>query len=124
MPGEVHVPPVLIPPGLTFWQGLQKGYVPLFECPRYLAYVATLPCCVSGRGGVTVHHIVGHGLKAIGGKTHDLLAIPLAADLHLPNYPDGLHTLGHKAWEARFGSQLEFSTRTLLQAVYDRVLRL
>jgi len=123
----MEIPRFILPPGLTFWQGLQKGYVPLFDSPAYLGWVHSLPCCVTGsRRGVTVHHIVGHGLRGVGEKTSDLLAIPLVAELHLPDYPGGLHaiTVGHKAWEARHGSQLEFSARTLLQAVYEGVLTL
>jgi len=113
---------LLIPPGLSFWQAIQRGYLEPLNSPPYLAWVAELPCCVSSRKPVTVHHIVGHGLKAVGGKVSDFLTIPLAPELHLPDYPGGLHRLGHKAWEERHGSQLDFVARTLLQAVYEGVL--
>lgn len=120
----VKIPKMILPPGMTFWSGLQKGYVGAIKSPAYLGYVASLPCCVSGQVGVTVHHIVGHGLKGNGEKTSDLLAIPLAPHLHLPGYPEGLHHMGHKAWELKYGSQVDFAARTLLQAVYDGVLTL
>lgn len=114
----------ILPPGMSFWQGLQFGYVPTADDPAYIRWLHTLPCCVSGtRHNITAHHVIGHGLKAVGGKTSDYLAIPLSAELHLADFPGGLHR-GHKAWEVRHGSQLEFSARTLLQAVYEGVLKL
>lgn len=127
MPTAIKIPYYAIPPGLTFWQGVQKGYVPLFDCPAYIRWLHTLPCCVSGaRKNLTVHHVVGHGLKAVGDKTHDLLAIPLVAELHLPDYAGGIHCslMGWRRWEELHGPQLGFSARTLLQAVYEGVLKL
>lgn len=119
----IEIPKAIIPPGCTWIQALKFGYVKLFDVPEYIRWLHTLPCCVSGsREAITAHHVVGHGLKASGGKTHDLLAIPLAAELHLPNYVGGLHCMGHRAWEERHGSQLDYSAMTLLQAVYDGVL--
>lgn len=116
---------LIIPPGLTFWQAVQRGYVATIESERYMKWLHTLPCCLTGsRINVTVHHVVGHGLKPIGGKTTDLLAFPIVTELHLPNFAGGLHAIGHKAWEQVWGSQLEFSARTLMQAVYEGVLEL
>lgn len=104
---------------MTWWQALQAGYVVLRDCPGYLAYLHTLPCAVSGnQHEVHAHHVVGHGLKPLGGKTSDFLAFPLSAILHQQGR-DALHVTGHKTWEAKFGSQLEFSLRTLLQAIHD-----
>lgn len=122
----IEIPTAIIPPGVTWIQALKFGYVKRFDCPAYIEWLHTLPCCVSGsRTNVTAHHVVGHGLKGLGGKTHDLLAIPLVAELHLPDYPGGLHNShagGHPAWEEKHGSQLNFSALTLLQAIYDGVL--
>lgn len=117
------VPFYQIPPGLTFWQALQRGYVPRLESSAYLEWVASLPCCVSGMRGVEVHHLIGHGVKGNGEKTPDLLAIPLAPALHRTG-PEAIHVIGHRPWEVRFGSQLELAGRTLLQAVYEGVLTL
>lgn len=114
----------LYPPDMTFAQAMRAGLVKPARDPRYLEYVAGLPCCITAQRPVTVHHIVGHGLKAAGGKTSDYLAIPLAPELH-QNGPMALHVLGHKAWEEIYGSQLEFSALTLLQAIHDefKILR-
>lgn len=120
---SIKIPDFILPPGMQFWQGVQFGYVPLFKCPEYIAWLHTLPCVVRGTKPVTVHHIIGHGLKCVGGKTHDLLAIPLTPELH----QDGkwaIHEIGGRRWEVEFGSQLEFSAKCLLQAVYEGVLKL
>lgn len=67
--------------------------------------------------------MVGHGLKPLGGKTTDFLAIPLHYSLHLPDFPNGLHHLGHKAWEQRFEDQRVLALMTLLEAIYSGVLK-
>jgi hypothetical protein len=115
---------LLIPPSMSFWKALQAGLVEPLEDPRYIAWLHTRRCVISGERGkrVTAHHLVGHGLKAVGGKVSDYLAFPLVTYLHLPDYPEGLHKLGHKEWERRHGSQLEFVARTLIEAVYEGVL--
>lgn len=104
---------------MTWWQALQAGYVQLPSSPAYIEWLHELPCAVSGdRHDVAAHHLVGHGLKAVGGKTSDFLAFPLSATLH-QHGRDALHVTGHKPWEEKFGSQLEFSLRTLLQAIHE-----
>lgn len=114
---------LLIPPGLSFWQALQRGYLRKpWHSRKYLAFVASLPCCITGRQPVTVHHIIGHGLEGQGTKTPDLLTIPLVAEYHLPQFPDGIHAIGREEWEALHGDQLVFVARTVLEAVYRGVL--
>lgn len=107
---------------MTFWQALQGGYVPALQCEAYLSYLRTLPCVITG-APAEPHHIVGHWMRGSGKRTSDFLAFPLAPELHRADYATGLHHMGHKAWEAQNGSQLEWAARTLLQAVYDGVLR-
>ena len=109
---------MIIPPGMSWWQALQAGYVEPKNSDGYLSWLHELPCVVSGSRDITVHHVVGHGLKPLGGKTSDFLAIPLARTLHQDS-AEALHVMGHKAWEARYGSQLEFSLRSLLQAIHE-----
>lgn len=117
----MKLPSYIIPPGMTFWQGFQRGLVKPVSCPAYLEWVATLPCCVTGRMPVTVHHIIGHGLKGMGSKTSDFLAIPLVPELHQTS-DEAIHVMGSDAWERKYGSQLEYSAQTLLRAIYDGVL--
>lgn len=108
----------LIPPGMSFWQACQAGIVRPMRSRPYLAYLHTLPCAVTGSRNITVHHVIGHGLKAMSSKTDDFLAFPLAAELHQDG-PSAIHVIGSKAWEPLYGSQLEFSLRTLLQAIRE-----
>lgn len=114
---------LLFPPQLTFWQALQGGLIEPKSSASYIHWLHGLPCAVSNtRKDITVHHIVGHGLKAKGGKTSDFLAIPLTAELHLPNYKTGLHCVGSVAWELAHGSQLIYSLQTLTRALHEGVL--
>ena len=115
---------LLYPPGLTFWQALQKGMVPQVKCPAYLQFVSTLPCCISGMRSVTVHHIVGHGQEGQGTKASDFLTIPLGPEFHLPQFPEGIHAIGYREWEKRYGDQMVFVAQTLLEAVYRGVLKI
>ena len=117
----MKLPSYIIPPGMSFWQALVAGYVKPAQCPAYLEWVATLPCCVTGKMPVTVHHIIGHGLKGTGTKTSDFLAIPLSPELHQDS-PQAIHVMGCHAWEQENGSQLEYAAQTLLRAIYDGVL--
>jgi hypothetical protein len=103
---------LLIPPGLSFWQALQRGLVKPIEAPAYLVWVRTLPCCICGRLGVDAHHIIGGGLKGTGTRTPDFLAMPLCRPDHAE-----LHR-GHVTWETNHGLQMEFAARTMLEAVY------
>lgn len=116
--------PILIPPGIPFWHALQYGYVPPIESETYLKWVRSLPCVITRQKPVDAHHIVGHGLKPVGGKVSDLLTIPLSPDLHRPDFPNGLHRLGHKEWERRYGDQRISVMETLVQAVYEGVIKL
>lgn len=113
---------MIIPPGLTFWQAMQKGLLPQLNEARYLAWLKEQPCVVTGQRPVDVHHLIGHGLRATGRKTTDWLAIPLALHLHRDS-AEAIHVIGCKEWERRYGSQLEHAARTLLAAIYAGVLR-
>ncbi len=84
---------------------------------KYLEYVASLPCCLTGfQGeGVQAHHIIGHNAitgKGMAKKGSDLTAIPLNHVLHRE-----LHDMGWKTFENLHNfSQLEVMVKTILQA--------
>lgn len=54
----------------------------------YLAFIRTLPCCVTGRRDVEAAHLsfpatkYGHYGRAKSSKTHDRWALPLSSDAH------------------------------------------
>lgn len=114
---------VILPAGADFWVALQAGRIPEWRSEKYLAYVRTLPCVVTRETkGVQAHHIVGHGLKANGGRVSDMMVFPLHFEAHLPMYSGALHQLGHKEWERIHGDQRVFVFQTLVRAIHDGVL--
>lgn len=79
---------------------------------KYLQFVRSLPCVITGKTeGVVAHHLIGHGEGKMGGKTHDLFTIPLAADEHRRFHDDP------RGWEARHGSQLFYVKQTIKRAM-------
>lgn len=83
----------------------------------YLALIHTLPCCVSGMSGVSAHHIRYH--TGLGVKSPDYWCIPLAHTFHQGS--EGIHEIGTRQWEAKYGSQLEHAKKTqaLLSGLID-----
>ena len=83
---------------------------------RYLDYVRSLPCVITGKDYVHAHHLIGHGEGGMGLKSSDLLAFPLCPELH-----DELHRQGWKAWEEVHGSQWRFVAKTLHDAMEQKL---
>ena len=81
----------------------------------YLAWIALLPCLVSGKRA-TVHHV-----RRYGEPKNDRRTVPLAPEYH--QIQAGPHTsieaLGKKKFEARYGIDLE-ATIVRLNALYER----
>ena len=79
---------------------------------KYLGFVRTLPCVITGKTeGVVAHHLIGHGEGKTGGKAHDLFTIPLHADEHRVFHDDP------KGWEEKHGSQLFYVKQTISKAL-------
>ncbi|WP_105901416.1 DUF968 domain-containing protein [Vibrio gangliei] len=83
---------------------------------KYLKFVRSLPCVVTGSNGtdsdpIVAHHLIGHGEGKMGGKAHDLFTMPMLASVHQEFHHDP------KAWEAKHGSQLFFVKQTLKRAL-------
>ncbi len=72
-----------------------------WECPKYLQWVKSQPCCVCGQQADDPHHIIGYSTGGTGTKAHDSFTIPLCRIHH-----DELHR-DPAAWEQKHGSQLE-----------------
>jgi hypothetical protein len=85
----------------------------VWRSEKYLKFVRSLPCVVTGRTeGVVAHHLIGHGEGKMGGKTHDLFTMPLAADEHRRFHDDP------KGWEEKNGSQL-FHVKNVLKMALE-----
>ncbi len=68
----------------------------------YLSWCSTQPCLVSGRFGVTVHHVRNFSPK------DDRRTVPLMAEFHLYQHgPMSIEALGRKEFERRFEIDLE-----------------
>lgn len=91
---------------------------------KYLEYVRTLPCCVTGYAGegVQAHHIKGYRWltgSSMAKKSSDLTCIPLRHDLH-----NELHNIGWRSFEEKHNmTQLEAMVETILQAEKDGILK-
>ena len=86
---------------------------------KYLLWVASLPCCVTGvKYNVIAHHIIDCGLGGtMAGKASDLLAIPLNTVIH-----GELHHNTRMFEEVH--DQKKFALQTLENAVNAGVLKI
>jgi hypothetical protein len=66
----------------------------------HLNWVASLPCSVCGYAPCEVHHI-----RVMNEKRDHKKTIPLCYTHHMG--PDGIHTLGKKAWREKYGHELD-----------------
>ncbi len=70
---------------------------------KFLAWCATQPCIVSGRFGVTLHHV-----RRFGEQKQDRRVVPLMAQFHLIQHGEtSIEALGKTAFERRFEVDLE-----------------
>jgi hypothetical protein len=74
----------------------------------YLAWLHTLPCLISGRRPVVAHHV-----RRYGEPRDHYRAVPLAPEYHAWDYPTGIHRLGRRKWQEKFGVNLEIVIRNL-----------
>ncbi len=77
---------------------------------EYAAALRDMSCMASGMRPVALHHILGGSafekLGSRGRRKHsDWLQIPLHYDYHQGH--NGIHTIGAKTWEIRFGYQTD-----------------
>ncbi len=76
---------------------------------EYLSKVASIGCIICYRAGypetpAEIHHIRDVGL-GLGVRNDHANTLPLCPNHHRGN--DGVHGMGRKAWEKRFGTQWE-----------------
>lgn len=87
----------------------KKELKKLAKSKKYLELVHTLECSVSGQSQVSAHHIRPTG-TGMGMKSPDYWAIPLHFFFH--QGPQGIHTIGTRAWESLYGSQIDHARKT------------
>lgn len=97
---------------MTFIKALQVGYAGRIECRPYLDWLKTLPCATCGAGAPSdpSHY---NGLKGMGTKSADLLAIPQCRKCH-----EHYELSGGYLFEGSFDF-LELAALYLLQAYFE-----
>jgi hypothetical protein len=81
---------------------------------KYLDFVKTLTCVVCGTTEcIDAHHVIGHGRLSMGRKVDDDYTYPICRKHH-----DQLHSMGWREWEKVYGSQWEFTARTLSRFIH------
>lgn len=61
--------------------------------------------CIICKMPTQIHHLIGLKYRGIAQKADDKYTIPLCQKHHIGEF--GIHTLGIKTWEKRFGTQEE-----------------
>jgi hypothetical protein len=75
---------------------------------RHMARVAGLPCLVSGRRPVTLHHVTGYADRMGRFSRSHRLVVPLAPEYHLIQHGPkiSVEALGHRGFYQKWGIDL------------------
>ncbi|ABD27459.1 hypothetical protein Saro_3024 [Novosphingobium aromaticivorans DSM 12444] len=77
---------------------------------RHMARVAEMPCLVSGRSPVTLHHVTGYADRMGRFARSHKLVVPLAPEYHLiqhdPFQTLSVEALGHRGFFEEWGIDL------------------
>lgn len=71
--------------------------------------LAELGCIICGQPA-QIHHLIGVKYRGMGQKADNEYTIPLCASCHTGK--NGIHQIGKKTWEARYGTQEELLIKT------------
>ena len=71
--------------------------------------LSELGCCICGQPP-QIHHLIGIKYRGMGQKASDENTIPLC--LHHHTGAQGIHQLGKRAWELKYGAQDELLADT------------
>jgi hypothetical protein len=104
----------IIPPSVTFEQALRAGYTGRIECPRYIAWIKTLPCDTCGAPPPSDPSHLDNGFKGTGTKAPDTLTIPQCRQCH--------ETFERNGSKADVIPRMARAALYLTQAVFEGVL--
>ena len=79
---------------------------------KHLAFIRTLPCCVTGKNGCVAHHLTV-GRNRMGRKAGDDETVPLLPKMH-DGFPGSLHSIG----ESNFWNRAGIDPSQLAEALY------
>jgi hypothetical protein len=88
-----------------------------------MARVAGLPCLVSGKRPVTVHHVTGYADRMGRFSRSHRLVVPLAAEYHLIQHgpKTSVEALGHRGFFAAYGIDLFAEAERLWAETHERL---
>lgn len=81
------------------------------EAARHMGRVAELGCIVCRRPAL-VHHI---NCKTMGRRANNFQTIPLCSYHHDAQQPEGVHHLGTRVWEKRYGTEYSLLRKTMIE---------
>ena len=86
----------------------KAGAPPDAQERAHMARVASLPCLVSGKRPVTLHHVTGYADRPGRFSRSHKLIVPLAPEYHLIQHGphDSVEALGHEGFYKRHGIDL------------------
>lgn len=106
------------PQTLPYEKGLSRKAPSTPDGKAYMAWISSLPCCVTGKRPVTVHHV-----RRFGSARDDFRTVPLIASLHMRGCEKpGLPCVerGKRVFEDRWNIDLE-ATILRLRAKYEAI---
>ncbi len=86
-----------------------------------MARVASLPCLVSGKRPVTLHHVTGYADRPGRFSRSHKLVVPLAPEYHLIQHGphESVEALGHEGFYKRHGIDLLANAERLWRETHD-----
>lgn len=102
----------------------KAGAPPTAAEKRHMERVAQLPCLVSGKHPVTLHHVTGYA-RIMGrfARSHQLV-VPLAPEYHLKQFGEkSVEALGHRGFYREHGIDLLAEAEFLrLESINEGIL--
>lgn len=81
---------------------------------KYLKWVRSQPCCITGRtDNIVAHHITTAKSRGMGTKADDFFCIPLTSETHQLLHSDPLE------FEIMYGRQDEYWKNTISRAIRE-----
>ena len=79
------------------------------KCKERFERLAEIGCIICGQPP-QIHHLIGVRYRGMGQKADDMYTLPIC--LHHHTGAAGIHTIGKRTWEAKYGTQEELLAKT------------
>jgi len=99
----------------------KAGAPPTADEKLHMARVASLPCLVSGKRPVTVHHVTGYADRMGRFSRSHRLVVPLAVEFHQHDYGSkSVEKLNHRGFYQEHGIDLYAEAKRLERESVER----